>query len=251
MYANPIGLGLVLALFAAMLGLVEAGRRIGVKRQVEGLGAIEGAVFGLMGLLIAFTFGSAAARFDTRRSLIVEEVNDIGTAYLRLDLLPADAQPQLRAAFRNYVDVRLAVYASLRDRDAATADLARMTDLQKQIWGASVAACRNADSTAPAMLLLPALNAMFDITTTRTVALKTHQPAIIFVMLALLMMACSLLAGVGMAARQTHSWLHVACFAAVLTIAFYVILDLEYPRIGVIRIDWMDQLFRDVRAGMN
>ena len=93
-----------------MLILLEVGRRIGARRLAEdpmgaaaGVGTVEGAVFALFGLLIAFTFSGAAARFDTRRQLIIEETNAIGTAYLRLDLLPVDAQPGLREKFRRYV----------------------------------------------------------------------------------------------------------------------------------------------------
>jgi hypothetical protein len=243
-------LGLIVGLFVAILALVLTGRRLGLNRKADGLAAVEGAVFGLMGLLIAFTFGSAAVRFETRRGLIVEEANDIGTAYLRLDLLPEAAQPRLRDAFRRYVDTRIAVYRSLPDIAAAKADLALMADLQKEIWEGSVAACRASGAQACTMLLLPAENAMIDITTTRTVAAQTHQPGVIFVMLALLMLACSLLAGFGMGVGSARSWLHVVCFAAVLTIAFYVILDLEYPRVGVIRIDWMDQILKDVRSSM-
>jgi len=243
-------LALLPGLFVAMVALVEAGRRIGSTRKIGGLAAVEGAVFGLMGLLIAFTFGSAAARFETRRDLIVEETNDIGTAYLRLDLLPPIAQPPLRDAFRRYVDIRLAVYRNVADVDAAKAELARMADLQKEIWDAAVVACRESGSQPATMLLLPALNAMIDITTVRTVALQAHQPPLILVMLALMMLACSLLAGFGMAGGAPRSWLHVVCFAAVLTIAFYVILDLEYPRVGLIRINWMDQILRDLRSSM-
>ena len=109
LYAVLLSLGL----FIGMLLLLEIGRRIGIRRMRKdaegaqaGVGAIEGAVFGL---LIAFTFSEAASRFDMRRQLIVEETNDIGTAYLRLDLLPTDAQPALRENFRHYVDARLEV----------------------------------------------------------------------------------------------------------------------------------------------
>ena len=53
-----------------------------------GTGPVEGAVFALFGLLVAFSFSGAAERFDVRRQLIVEEANAIGTAYLRIDLTP-------------------------------------------------------------------------------------------------------------------------------------------------------------------
>jgi hypothetical protein len=246
-----IPLALITTLFGAMFALIAAGRRLGAGRKGDGLAAIDGAVFGLMGLLIAFTFGSAAVRFETRRNLIVEEANDIGTAYLRLDLLPADAQPPLREAFRRYVDVRLEVYRKITDLDATKAELARMAELQQQIWAGSVAGCRQVDSPAACMLLLAALNDMIDITTTRTVAFQTHQPAVVFLMLALVMLACSLLAGFGMGAGEGRgSRIHAICFAVVLALAFYVILDLEYPRIGLIRVDWMDRVLEDVRHGM-
>jgi hypothetical protein len=125
-----------------------------------------------------------------------------------------------------------------------------MADIQREIWKGSVAALGGTTSGAPAILLVPALNAMFDVTTTRTVALQTHQPLVIFLMLAMAMLSCSLLAGFDMGEQSGRSWLHVICFAAVLTVSFYVILDLEYPRLGLIRINWMDQLFHDLRAAM-
>ena len=238
------------ALFAAMLAVVALGRRLRAGRSFSGLSALEGAVFGLMGLLLAFTFGSAAVRFETRRNLIVEEANDIGTAYLRLDLLPEAAQPALRQAFRQYVDARLDVYRALPDFDAARTKMERVQELQSEIWAASVAACGETGSPQASMLLLPALNAMIDITTTRTVAIQTHQPGVVFVMLAVVMLTCALLAGLGMESGESRSWLHVVCFTLVMTIAFYVILDLEYPRVGLIRIDWMDQVLVDVRDSM-
>ena len=68
---------------------------------------MEGAVFALLGLLVAFAFSGAATRFDTRRQLIVEETNAVGTAYVRLDLLPAEVQPTLRARVRQYLATRL------------------------------------------------------------------------------------------------------------------------------------------------
>lgn len=75
--------------------MVEIGRRLGMRRlrrnpesANEGIGAVEGALFGLLGLPMAFTFGGAAVRFDHRRVLITNEANAIGTALKRLDLLP-------------------------------------------------------------------------------------------------------------------------------------------------------------------
>ncbi len=133
----------VIGLFAVMLALMEAGWQVGVRRRSQdeagahvGLGAIDGAVFGLMGLLVAFTFSGAGARFDARRHLIGQETNVIGTAYLRVDLLPAAAQPELRDDFRNYVDARLGYYRNLgQENAAAEAELDRSVALQQKDLG--------------------------------------------------------------------------------------------------------------------
>ena len=140
---------ITLALFVGMLLLLEIGKRVGARRLARdpegaqlGTSAIDGAVYALLGLLIAFTFSGAASRFDERRHLIVQEGNDIGTAYLRLDLLPSTAQPALRDLFRRYVDSRLEVYRKLPDVEAAKAELARSAKLQGEIWSTAVAAGR-------------------------------------------------------------------------------------------------------------
>jgi len=98
-------------IFVMTLIMLELGRRMGLKRMTQdpegaraGTGAVEGAVFALFGLLIAFTFTSAAARYETRRDLIVQHANAIGTAWLRLDLLPEEVQPEIRKNFRQYMD---------------------------------------------------------------------------------------------------------------------------------------------------
>jgi hypothetical protein len=247
---------LALGLLAGMLLLLEIGRRIGLQcmaKDVEGaragLGAVEGAVFGLVGLLLAFTFSGASSRFDTRRQVIVEEANAIGTAYLRLDMLPAISQPAIKQNFRRYVDARLAVFRKLPDFEAAKAELDRAAALQSEIWTQAVSACREAAQPAT-MLLLPALNQMIDIATVRTAGLRMHPPPVIFAMLIALMLAGSLLAGYGMAASKARSWLHILGFAVAMSVAVYVILDFEFPRVGLIRIDPFDQVLVDLRDSM-
>ena len=246
-------------LFLGMLLFLEIGRRLALRRMKddagtagEGVGVVDGAVFALLGLLIAFTFSGAAARFDTRRQLIVEETNHIGTAYLRLDLLPAELQPALRESFRRYLDARIEVYRKLPDLAAAKQQLGQADELQKQIWRQAVTASRaeGAPPSAP-ILLLPALNAMIDITTTRTMATLMHPPAIVFVMLFALALAASLLAGYGMTGSKVRSWMHMLGFALVMAFAVYVILDIEYPRLGLIQVEAFDQALVDLRQSMN
>src|SRR5688572_29245061 len=243
--------GLLLGIMIAL----EIGRRLGVKHAktegaTEGTGPLEAAIFGLLGLLIAFTFSGAVSRFDDRRHLIVEEANNIGTAYLRVDLLPSESQPAIRDKFKHYVDSRLETYRKIPDMEAVNAELKRSQQLQNDIWTMSVAASQNSQTTMAGMLLMPALNAMIDITATRTMSAQMHPPIPIFVMLVVMALASAVLAGFGMARAKSRNWLHRAAFALILALTVYVILDMEYPRLGFIRVDSFDQALVDVRNSM-
>lgn len=257
---NPATYGLLFAtvLFLGMLVLLEAGRRIGRRRLAEdpegarhGFGVVEGAVFSLLGLLIAFTFSGAAARFDARREQIVQEANHIGTAWLRLEMVPPAEAAKLRELFRQYLDSRIETYRKLPDLAAARAEYAHSQRLQGEIWNNAVAACRDAGTPAAHMLLLPALNEMIDITTTRTETAKIHPPLIVFIMLGLLSLAGALLAGYGMAGGKSRSWSHTLGFAAVMAVTVYVIVDIEYPRFGLFQIVGADQVLVELRESMS
>jgi len=245
-------------LFGGMLILLEIGRRLGIRRRSEesegergNLGTIEGAMFALFGLVVAFTFSGAASRFNEKRILIAEEANTIETAYLRLDLLSGEARPELQELFRQYVDSRLEIYRKLPNMKAAETEMARSKKLQEEIWTKAVAATRLPNSHPDAgKVLLPALNSMIDITTIRKMALQTHPPNIIYELLFMLALICSLLAGYRMASGQHRSWLHILSFATITVIIVYVIIDVEYPRVGLIRLQAFDQLLVDVREGM-
>ncbi len=257
-YLTPLFLLSGVIVFASILFAMEIGRRSGIRlrRQdpegaTSGTSAIDAAVFGLMGLLIAFTFSGAASRFDARRQLIVEEANKIGTAYLRIDVLPAHSQPILRDKFRKYVDTRLAVFQKIPDLAAVAAESHRAERLQREIWAQAVSDCQETGSPAVMTLVMGSLNEMIDIATTRNEGAQMHPPIVIHVMLVVLVLACSFLAGSAMAASKTRNWMHVLGFTIMLSVALVVILDLEYPRIGAIRIHDWDRVLIDLRASMN
>jgi hypothetical protein len=174
-------------LFFGMLLLLEAGRRYGVVMRTRdpegwdrGSGTVDAAVFSLLGLLLAFTFSSAAARFEQRRHLITQEANAIGTAYLRLDLLPTDTQPEMRQLFARYLDTRTSVYRNIEDAALTQARIAEQP--------------RSSDKSGR-----------------RQCPLRNGRT---------------------------------------LSVAFFVILDLEYPRYGLIRIDEADELLAELRSLM-
>jgi hypothetical protein len=248
----------VVGFLAAMLLLLEVGRWIAVRRLAvdpegakAGLGAVVGVVFSLLGLLLAFTFSGAAARFDARKQLVVQEVTTLSKAYYLLDLLPEPIQTKLRESFRRYLDAELQAIKALPNIRAAKQAYSRSSVLKLDIQNQVVAAYRNpASQTVAAYILLPAINEWIANSTIRIVAANTHPPFLIYAVLVGLALVSSLIAGYGMAEAKARSWLHILVFAAVITVTIYVILDLEFPRIGFIRLGSTDQLLVELRRKM-
>jgi hypothetical protein len=180
--------------------------------------------------------------------MIVEEANNIGTAYLRLNLLPADDCRLLQQLFREYTDSRIRTYQLIPDTQAVVAEYQRSQNLQKEIWRESLLSVSKSKTPLPGMQLIPALNAMFDITTSRMSAMQFHPPIVIFGMLLAFCLISSLLVGYQLAGMEKRARVHQALFIATITLTCYVILDIEYPRVGLIRMDAADAILRDVRT---
>jgi hypothetical protein len=236
----------VFLLFPVMILLQGLGRRLRSKGAVaEASSAIEGAIFGLFGLLLAFTFSGAITRYDNHRLLLTEEVNDIGTAYLRLDLLPPQSRPELQQLFRDYTNSRMNMFN--RTEMEILPETAR---LQGVIWQRATAAASlpgaNPDATK---LLLPALNNMIDITSTRRNAFNMHPPAVVFWLLLFFSGGSALMAGFSMKSGP-RDWVYSIALALAVTLTVYTIIDVEYPRRGLIRLHDSDKALISLRESM-
>jgi hypothetical protein len=116
--------------------------------------------------------------------LIAEEVNCIETAYLRLHLVPRETELALQDLFRRYVDSRLETYHRLPNMQFAEEEMAKSKEFQKESWTQAVEAKRLPTAHPDGgKLLLPALNKMIDIATTRTMTLQIHPRRIIYALL--------------------------------------------------------------------
>ncbi len=244
-------------LFPATLIAMEVGRRLGrsrLDRDPEGVragtSAVESAVFALFGLLIAFTFTSAASRYETRRDLIVQHTNAIGTAWLRLDLLPEEVQRALRKDFRLYVDGIIKVHQQAGDRETIDQAVAYLWKLQDEIWKLAATAASRDSRPQVATLVLSALNEMFDLATSRYATARFHVSAVILGFLVFLSILASLLAGYAMASAKSRNWLHMILFALLICVTLYLIFDFEYPRRGIVRLDDADRLYLELRESL-
>ncbi len=256
--------GIALAMFFGSLALMEYGRRMGLRRLAEegnaamaGLSAVEGAVFALMGLLLAFSLSGALQRFDERRTLIMHEANAVSTAYHRLGMLDEQSKIELRSKLKSYLSERLHLYklpigfsivedASIYDADQQK----KIAEIRTQVWDGAVAACGRMPTTAPCTLILPALNEAYQAALDRAGANERHPPRIIYIMLFALGLGGSLLGGFGMGAAKRRSSVHMITFAAAMSIALYIITDIEFPRQGLITVSYFDRFLEQVLSSM-
>lgn len=250
--------GIAIGLFAVLILMLEIGRRLGIKKAEKhgadartGVGVVDSAVYGLLALLIGFSFNGAANRFDSRRSIVATQVNTIGTAWQRLDLLPPESQGEIRDAFRRYVDTLLASFAdNQQDLTTVLLEPPALRRAADDLWGRAVAACITPPGEKARMLVLPALNEAFGVVESERLARRIHPPSMIFVMLALTASAAALFAGYGIANKSTRNWLFMIGVAATISVAVFVIIELEYPRLGLVRIDEMDRALLELRTTM-
>lgn len=266
-FVNPWGLpmssssllliAIAVALFLMMYGLEVVGYRRGRKcvergnvESRDGLGVVEGAVFALLGLILAFQFSGAASRLGDRRHLAIQESNAIGTAYLRLDLLGADDVPLMRGLFRQYLDSRIHALEAMPDLEKVLTEHQVAEKLQQEIWSRAVASCKKEEGSQAELLLLPALNEMFDIMAERKAVGQTHAPILIQIFLIVLALIGAVVAGNAMGRSVPMPRFHMLLFAAVTSLTIFFIIDMEYPRIGFIRIGAADQSIYELRESM-
>lgn len=144
------------------------------------MGAMANASLALLAFLLAFTFGFAASRVEARRTLMLDEVNAIGTTYLRTGTLPEAERAQPRALLREYADTRLAAARS-REIDV---EIRRSVELQRRLWEQAAALAERQPSSIVVGLYLQALNETIDLHTKRvTETLRLRVPGIIWLVL--------------------------------------------------------------------
>ena len=138
----------------------------------------------------------------------------------------------------------------LTEKEGALSELAHASELQQLIWSKAVSASSGTENSSIRMLLLPALNEMIDIVTTRSVAIMAHPPLLIYAALALISIACGGMIGYRASVSEHSSRFYEFAFALVMSFTLYLILDIEYPRFGLVRLDNVNQLLFDLANTM-
>ncbi|TAH13470.1 MAG: hypothetical protein EAZ12_01465 [Sphingobacteriia bacterium] len=241
---------LCLFLFISMLLLIAVGYFLHLKSNMsdEGIGVVEGALFGLLGLIMAFTFGMAGSRFESKRLVITEEANAIGTAYLRVDLYQNDSvKTVFRNHFKQYIEARIESYEVGYNPPMREILKSKSDSISKQIWNYTTALSKQPNNYIPTMQMVPALNEMIDIVTTRESALKARVPDSIIWLMFLMILACSFLIGFSIPVNKKVNFISIVGFIVLSLLVVYVILDLDRPSRGLINLSEQNKVIIDLR----
>jgi len=244
---------LCIMLFFAMLIMVWLGRMAGKlwhKDDPEpkgGVNSLLAAVFGLFGFILAFTFGMSGNRYESVRTVIVNEANDIGTAILRADLYPDSARTALRAEFRKYLEARISYYQNATNLELWKKAKEDAAVASSNLWAIAIAQSKKPNMLIPSNSMIPALNSMFDIATSNEMLLLMRVPDLIIYMLFILALASSFIAGFTSEPIRPKHWIVITGFALLSSMIIYITLDLGRPLRGIIKTNVSEQSIVDLR----
>ncbi len=237
--------------FAAMVVAIYWGARIanrgsGSTGEKKGEGSIVSAMLGLLAFLLAFTFGMSGSRFDERRQIIVREANAIGTAILRSDIYPAVQRDSFRLDFRQYLEARIDYYEHRRNFDLVAQSLQTSDVFAKKLWNRAAALSHDPSLNLASMQMIPALNNMIDVTTTRKIGEVSQVPVLIVAMLFVLCVASAFFMGYSSIGGR-YERLTAMAFCFLISVVIYITLDLDRPRRGFIQMETSQSALIELR----
>jgi uncharacterized membrane protein YsdA (DUF1294 family) len=232
-----------LVLLGLLLAATEVGFRLGraAPRQEEAtrsqISNIQTAILAVLGLLLGFTVSMAVSRFENRQKLVVEESNAIGTAYLRTQLVPGAEGAEMANLLREYVNARLESSSAGADQKHAEQARTRAGQLQDECWSRAVAFAQKEPRPLTAGLLLDSLNQMIDLESTRATAAANHVPETVIYVVALVSLFASVMVGYCYGTGKIRHTFSTTLLALAIVVVLLVILDLDRPREGLIRVN--------------
>jgi len=210
------------------------------------MGSIEGSILGVMSLLLGFTFSVAVSKYEARRHLVVEEANEIGTAILRCDMYPDSIRDPLRADFKQYVESRIAYFTAGDDEAKINNEIKNAELISGRIWKRVTLHTNDLDLRVPSQQMIPVLNNVIDIVTTRdAMRVSKVPPLILFTLLFLILIAAFLLGSDYEGHKRNYTL--VISYALVMTLTINLISELNHPRKGVINLNAVEQKIVNLR----
>ena len=244
--------GFALLVGTVLLGLAETGYRVGLRlfaakdeARRSQIGGVQGAVLGLLGLLLGFTFSMAVNRFELRRDLVLKEANTIGTTWLRAGLLPEAQRAPVKDLLRRYVDVRVQAQLASDDPVQLAEGLRQSAEIEYALWQHAEAAAQSAPTpitaTIPATFIVT-LNEMIDTDAERVTASRNTIPAAVWMLLIIVAAFGCLISAYGSGSQGVRSAFTSGFLPVLLTVVIVLIFDLMHTHQGVVSISQQPML---------
>lgn len=234
------------------LGAAELGYRLGgwwQKRskaeRTGSIGAVVGASLALLAFLLAFLIGAAGDRFNSRRLLVVEDANSIGTTELRAQYLPEPYSTDSRALLKQYVDVRVAAV----DHSSLVEGITQSEEIQSKLWQMVVDMVKGGQESPPTALYIDALNHMIDVHGERVAAVESRVAPTVLVGVYLIALLGMLLVGLNNRLENTRNWLALIVLVVMFSMVLTLIIDLDRPNEGFLVISQQPML--DLQRQLN
>lgn len=233
------GASIVLFLGATWLGF-SMGRRAKQSGTNDSsrsqFATIQAALLGLLALLLGFTFAMSMSRYDKRKQMVLEEANAIGTTFLRTQLLPEPYRREISQLLRQYVDVRLEYYDAGIDAARLQQAFDRAQALHQQIWSYTPALGERDPRAVTTGLFLLSLNEMIDLHAKRLTAMENHVPESALLLLYFLAILTIWFVGYASGLAGLRNFFVVMLLPVLIAAVIHVIIDIERPRRGLIKV---------------
>lgn len=235
-----------LSVFVDWLGFQYRKRYLKGEEDDDSQGLIEASILGLTALLLSFTFNLSATKFEERRKIIIEEANDIGTAILRCDLYPDSVRSNLLKYFRSYLEARIAYYDAGDDEEKIRTSLSIANVDAGNIWKVVASQSFDRNSIIRSGQMIPAVNSMIDIVTTRDDSRIAKVPSVVFLILFVLLMISAFL--LGYKQKEWRKPIHVYSWTLMVSMTLFLMVELDRPRKGVLNLDGAEQKIVELRS---
>ncbi len=239
---DPSVVGIVL--FILMLLALWVGNRMRKKfwhaeegDTKGGVNSLLGALFGLWGFMLAFTFSQSGNRFESVRGMIVDEANILRNTIIKADFFPDSIRNDYRIELRKYLEERIAYYDYADDGEKFTKNRKELSNTARALWNMTIEQSKKPNLSSATGGMSASLTSLFDIGIKREALLSFGVPAPISLMLITLALAICLVGGFTTPAVKRKEWIVIAVFAFLACTILYITMDLAQPMSGFIKPD--------------
>ncbi len=236
---------IAVVLFIAIIVFNEVGFRVGrfiqshIDSEVKTLtGSIQASILGLLALLLGFTFSMSMQRYDNRSMALIDEANAMGTAILRIQLLPEEFKEKADKLFQEYVGLRVDIgqldLTKLKERNIYNN---KITNLQNELWSLAISATNVDPRPVTTGVFVKSLNDVIDSQGKRNALLQMHVPEVVLLLLFIVFISSGGIMGYSSGLSGKRIVAPIILVSLLITLIVFIIIDLDRPKRGLIQVN--------------